>query len=501
MADRAAAGPLRKAHFRHQLGLDPVRPPYAAGLARKRTGLDRQRVELAAQVEQDVLVEAAAHIARIAQLAVPIIRAQQQRADAAARALRVGIAADHEFLAVTALELDPLLAAARRVGRAAPLADHAFQAQLAGSGQQLLWRSVQLGGKTHQRRVRQLFQQLLQQRAARFHWLATQVVAVEIRHVEQVIHDLAGGFLVERQLQRAEIGLAIGTIDDDFAVIPAWRQLHFFQRLVQLGQLAGPVVAVAGNQGDLLAGAARQDAVAVEFQFEDPVFRVAGRVLDQRGQLRRQGVWQGGFGRLCLHLLRSRLALRHGLVLDAVGQFVDHRVFERRARVLVLFLDQQPGRLFFALAFHAHQHPVAVHFMAVQSKFQVAGCQRLARVRRGRLRLPGALVPDNHLAGAILLFRNGALEARIRDRVILDLHRHALVLAVVAGAFRHGPAFHGAVEFQPEIVMQAAGPVFLDDEGQLLAFGFVAAGRLGRDGEIALGLIGLQSVFHGGPML
>ena len=33
------------------------------------------------------------------------------------------------------------------------------------------------------------------------------------------------------------------------------------------------------------------------------------------------------------------------------------------------------------------------------------------------------------------------------------------------------------------------------------AGGLVATGGLGCDGEIALGLIGLQSVFHGGPML
>ena len=48
--------------------------------------------------------------------------------------------------------------------------------------------------------------------------------------------------------------------------------------------------------------------------------------------------------------------------------------------------------------------------------------------------------------------------------------------------------------------MQAAGPVFLDHEAQLFAFGLVAAGGLGRDGEIALGLIGFQGIFHGGPV-
>src|SRR3712207_7222407 len=44
-------------------------------------------------------------------------------------------------------------------------------------------------------------------------------------------------------------------------------------------------------------------------------------------------------------------------------------------------------------------------------------------------------------------------------RSVLDMHGHAAVMGVVARPFRHGPAFHGAVELEPEIVVQAAGPV------------------------------------------
>ncbi len=58
-----------------------------------------------------------------------------------------------------------------------------------------------------------------------------------------------------------------------------------------------------------------------------------------------------------------------------------------------------------------------------------------------------------------------------------------------------------AYVFQPEIVVQAAGPVLLDHTAQVPALRLVATGGLGRDGEVALGLIGVQGVFHGGPML
>src|SRR5256885_7193902 len=60
---------------------------------------------------------------------------QDQGAQARARALGIGVARDHEFLAQAALELDPVRTAPRGIGAAAPLADHALQAQLAGGGQ------------------------------------------------------------------------------------------------------------------------------------------------------------------------------------------------------------------------------------------------------------------------------------------------------------------------------------------------------------------------------
>ncbi|MNT70851.1 hypothetical protein D3C72_2092800 [compost metagenome] len=84
--------------------------------------------------------------------------------------------------------------------------------------------------------------------------------------------------------------------------------------------------------------------------------------------------------------------------------------------------------------------------------------------------------------------------------MVFHLHRHALVVRIVAGAFRHGPAFHRAIEFQTKVVVQPAGPVLLDDESERGARRLVAASGLGRDGEMALGLVGLQGGFHGEPM-
>ena len=103
----------------------------------------------------------------------------------------------------------------------------------AGVGQQLLRRSIERLAETHQRRGGRLFQQPLQQSPARLDALAPHIVAIEICHVEQVIHDGAGRFRIERALQGTEVRVTAGIVDDDFTVIPAWRQAHLFQRLPQ----------------------------------------------------------------------------------------------------------------------------------------------------------------------------------------------------------------------------------------------------------------------------
>jgi hypothetical protein len=59
------------------------------------------------QVAQRSGVEAAADVAGVLQLAAFVVSTQQQRAETAARALRIGIAADDEFLPLAAFEFDP----------------------------------------------------------------------------------------------------------------------------------------------------------------------------------------------------------------------------------------------------------------------------------------------------------------------------------------------------------------------------------------------------------
>ena len=114
-------------------------------------------------------------------------------------------------------------------------------------------------------------------------------------------------------------------------------------------------------------------------------------------------------------------------------------------------------------------------------------------------RLPGALVPEHHRAAAILALGNGAFEIAIVERVVLDMHRQALVLRVVARPARHCPADEDAVQLEAEIVMEPRRRVLLDEIA--IAAGLAGAlrpARLGGLGEIALGAVGGKRVgWHG----
>src|SRR3989442_1422833 len=72
-----------------------------------------------------------------------------------ARPLRVRVAADHELLALDALDLAPLGAAAAQVARVGPLRDHSLQARLAGGVQERRAVALDVVGVAHRSGRRQ----------------------------------------------------------------------------------------------------------------------------------------------------------------------------------------------------------------------------------------------------------------------------------------------------------------------------------------------------------
>src|SRR4030095_9968131 len=173
---------------------------------------------------------------------------------------------------------------------------------------------------------------------------------------------------------------------------------------------------------------------------------------------------------------------------------VDDAVLRRRSGGVVALLDQQPRLLaLVGVPVHAPQGPAALQLLAVEAELQLAGPVTRLRVAD---RFPGAAVPDDDVAGAVLARGNRALAPRVIERMVLDVHRHPLVGRVEARALGHRPALQRALELEPEVVVQTAGGVLLDHERERWADARLAALRLAGDAEVALLEVGRER-FHG----
>src|SRR4051812_24969602 len=132
-------------------------------------------------------------------------------------------------------------------------------------------------------------------------------------------------------------------------------------------------------------------------------------------------------------------------------------------RVLVALVQQQPFVLSVAAGAGADQHETAAQLLAVHVEMQLAGGQRGGRIV-GVRRLPGAVVPDDDVAAAVLAGPDDTLEIAVTQRVVLDLESRPADFRVERRAFRHRPARQRAAHLQPEVVMQPPRPVTLHDE-------------------------------------
>ena len=111
-----------------------------------------------------------------------------------------------------------------------------------------------------------------------------------------------------------------------------------------------------------------------------------------------------------------------------------------------------------------------------------------------------AAIPDHDSAAAVVALRDHALEILVIDRVILDLDREMFFAPLPGDALGHGPGFQNAVHLQPEIVVQPARVMFLNDEARrardpLRPRLFLRAARLGGDGKISFPLVFGQTHF------
>jgi hypothetical protein len=132
MAQLAVHRPLDERHLH-----DDLRPHPVSSNARKARSLGEGRccnldcVETPPQLEQELGVESGPDLAGEDEVLILEI-ADEQRAEADTRTLRIGVTTDDQFLRRLALHLQPVLGAAVLVWRSTPLGDHTLPSVAAG---------------------------------------------------------------------------------------------------------------------------------------------------------------------------------------------------------------------------------------------------------------------------------------------------------------------------------------------------------------------------------
>lgn len=247
-------------------------------------------------------------------------------------------------------------------------------------------------------------------------------------------------------------------------------------------------------------------AHAVELRLEDPALarerlRDGGR---QHGTellcIEEGGLARVGVGRAARTVARER---RHPSLLEVTDrQAADHGaiLLEHIARrdELIAVLDQEPRLGVFR---DADERPGAVELLAAKEERCLAGCDlRQHAAAAFRLVAPGedaafvggvrAAIPDDDLTGAVIAFRDDALEAAVVEGVVLDVGGHALVLRVQGGAARHRPRDEDAIDFEAEVPVHAGGGVLLDNEREVAGVGRGAA--LGLRGGVEAPLLAVM---------
>src|SRR5215470_7467431 len=291
MAQLPVGRPLAEAHLADEAGLGPVHP--ACRRPRRVAAIERRPVALQAgqrRVEgvQGPLAEAGADLARVHELPVAVVVAEQQRAEAGPRPLWVGEAADDELLAALALELQPVLGPSGSVRRVGALGDDPLPAVGAGLPVVRLAVGVPVDGEA-QRVIEG--QQVAQDLLALPQRHRAHVAVTGPEHVEDVVEDgvlvdqgLPGMAHAEALLQAGEPGLAV-LERDDLPVHDEVVRLLGRQRPGDLRVRAGVLFLVARHEPDLRAGPEREASLAVELALVDPR-RVGEPLLGKRGELR-----------------------------------------------------------------------------------------------------------------------------------------------------------------------------------------------------------------------
>ena len=489
--------------------------------------LDQRRVRPADRLHggQQLLahprIDAAPDLPGMAQAAL-IVHGHDQRAQVLVGPLSRQPADDHDLLLAAQLDLQPVPAAAAGLVGAEPALGHdPLQSLLGRRLREVDALAHDVGGVAHQpvgpqhpaQQVLAVLERHVHQRSP----LEVQQVEDHVGHGDRLTLlagqrwririGPAGGHLQCPQpgllLQPAERRPALLVEGDHLAVHDRLFGIDPRRGAGQVREVGGGIDAVARPDARPAAADHGLDPVAVPLDLVQPVIVVEGGI-GQGGHHGRHEVglaFLAGLRQVRRHvragwrLLEARRHAVLDLVVGAAGLDAGREVLGIPAidRRLVALLDEQPLLALVApaaAAAGADDGVATAQPLPEEAELQLARPDGARRVV-GLLRLEGAPVPDDDVAGAVLAVRDHALEVEVLDRVVLGAHRQPLLVGIQGRPLGHRPADEDAIHLQPGVVVEGGGPMTLHHEAPA-AIANLARLRLGGAREVALGPIALE---------
>jgi hypothetical protein len=301
VAQPSVVRPLGEGHLGDQLRSGPVhtRAHEFPGRAFREGGVRQlEGGQLPAQLPQQGLGKTGTDLSgedQLRRIVVAPVIPDEQRAQALARALRLGVTADDEFLAADAFGFQPARAAAAAVGLAPALGHDPFEPAAARLFQEGLPVSHHVIGKLDGKPGGGGGDQVFERRLACLERLPPQVAAIEVQQIENVVHR-PRSLATEGVLQRLKAGPPVGQRHRHLTVEQGRSCRQLRHRGAHRGELRGPVMGPAAEQAHPALLRPGQDAIPVELELVNPVVPLrclrdqGGELwLDERGKRRGRG--------------------------------------------------------------------------------------------------------------------------------------------------------------------------------------------------------------------
>ena len=497
-AEAAFGGPLEVFAGADELGLGPDGGGEFLGCtAGEGFGAGDQRIELSTDGGHHLLIEAGADVAGPVEL-IAVIDAENEGSKVGA--LTGQISAEDELLLVIDLDLDPIAGAGFQIAAIETFGDEAFEALGADGGEEFGDGAGEVFGESNGAAG---FDDGLQETLAFFEGLGAEVAAVQVEEVEGEEENGAGAGELgdgsgvgghDARLQAFERGASFFIESGDLAIedggggVDELRQAREFG----IGAIHGGAFAADDANGGVGEIGERADAVPLDLV--DPAGS-CGRGIGEGSEHGRDagGHRVNGLGQERGEIVGTRREVVGDLVLGASGgdgvlKLVDVVVGLDGG---VLLFDEEPFVLLGGV-FETYEREVAFDFLAVETNFEIAA-RDLVGGGEAFENIEGTDIPEHHGAGAVVAFGDVAFKGGVEEGVVFDHDGEAFDGWVEGGSLGNGPGFEGAVDFDAEVVVEAAGVVTLDAEEVAGGLGGKGGSGFGSEVEFAFARVVFKS--------